>query len=310
MLVSMASFILPNPALVRTVRLRRTAAQLSRYAARGNTVNQALNQRAIAQEMKAAQDQGRQIEPFTSRLSGFDDALAYEVSHLIHEARINEGAVPVGRKIGFTNPGMWSLYGVRGPVWAYVYDTTVVHLSAARAKCHIGRFSEPKIEPEIVVHFRSAPPVSDDLAEILACVDWIAHGIEIVQSHFPGWKFQAADTIADCALHGTLLVGEPQDARRLGADLTTALKCFAVTLSCDGKVREVGTGSNVLGSPLAAIAHLLAVMAKQPQAMPLQANELVTTGTLTPALPIHAGETWSTELNGIALAGICVQFVA
>ena len=71
MLVSMASFILPNPALVRTVRLRRPAAQLSRYAARGNTVNQALNQRAIAQEMKAAQDQGRQIEPFTSRLSGF-----------------------------------------------------------------------------------------------------------------------------------------------------------------------------------------------------------------------------------------------
>ena len=63
---------------------------------------------------------------------------------------------------------------------------------------------------------------------------------------------------------------------------------FAVALSCDGNVREVGRGSNVLGSPLAAIAHLLAVMAKQRQTMPLQANELVTTGTLTLALPIHA----------------------
>jgi 2-oxo-3-hexenedioate decarboxylase len=152
--------------------------------------------------------------------------------------------------------------------------------------------------------------VSDDLAEILACVDWIAHGIEIVQSHFPGWKFQAADVIADWALHGTLLVGEPQDVGRLGADLTTALERFTVTLSCDGSVREVGRGSNVLGSPLAAIAHLLAVLAQQRQAMPLQANELVTTGTLTPALPIHAGETWRTDLSGIALPGISVQFVA
>ena len=33
MLVSIPSFTLPNPALVRTVRLRRPAAQLSRWAA-------------------------------------------------------------------------------------------------------------------------------------------------------------------------------------------------------------------------------------------------------------------------------------
>ncbi len=269
----------------------------------------AFNLHAIAQEMKAAQDEARQIAPLTSQSSGFDDAVAYDVAHLIHQARINEGAVPVGRKIGFTNPDMWSLYGVGEPIWAYVYDTTVVHLSAAHPKCRIGRFVEPKIEPEIVVHFRSAPPVSDDLTEILACVDWMAHGIEIVQSHFPGWKFQAADTIADWALHGTLLVGEPQDVGQLGADLITVLERFAVTLSCDGKVREVGRGSNVLGNPLAAIAHLLAVLAKQRRGLPLQANELVTTGTLTPALPIHAGETWRTELHGIALPGISVQFV-
>ena len=105
----------------------------------------AFNLHAIAQEMKAAQDEVRQIAPLTSQLSGFDEAVAYDVAHLVHQARLNEGAVPVGRKIGFTNPDMWSLYGVREPIWAYVYDTTVVHLSAAHAKCHIGRFAEPKI---------------------------------------------------------------------------------------------------------------------------------------------------------------------
>jgi 2-keto-4-pentenoate hydratase len=191
----------------------------------------------------------------------------------------------------------------------YVYDTTVVHLSGTQGKCGLGRFAEPKIEPEIIVHFRSAPPVGGDLAAILECVDWLAHGFEIVQSHFPGWKFRATDTVADWALHGTLLVGETQPLERLGADPIKALEDFSVTLSCDEEVKEVGRGSNVLGSPLAAIAYLISVLAKQRYSVPLQANELVTTGTLTAVLPIHAGETWTTQLGGIALLGISVQLV-
>lgn len=264
--------------------------------------------RDIAHEMKSAQDNVRQIETITSRLSGFDNAMAYEVSRLIHEARLNEGSIPVGRKIGFTNPDMWSVYGVREPIWAYVYDTTVEHLSASQGRCHLGRFTEPKVEPEIVVHIQSAPPEGDDPSEILACIDWIAHGFEVVQSHFPGWKFRAADTIADSALHGRLFVGEPQDVKWLGAKLISDLQRFAITLSCDGKVREHGKGSNVLGSPLIAVAHLISVLAKQPHAKPLQAGELVTTGTLTAALPAHAGENWSTKLEGIAIPGISLTF--
>jgi 2-oxo-3-hexenedioate decarboxylase len=259
--------------------------------------------------MKAAQDEVRQIEPFTAQLSTFDVSAAYAVAQLIHEARLGEGATPVGRKIGFTNPHMWSLYGVREPIWGYMYDRTVVPLSANHETCSLGRFAEPKIEPEIVFHFRAAPPVDGDLPAILECIDWVAHAFEIVQSHFPGWKFQAADTVADGALHGTLLVGEPQAVARLGTELVAALESFSLTLSCNGAVREVGRGSNVLGSPLAAIAHLSAVLAKQSQYQPLQANEMITTGTLTRALSVHAGETWRTELEGIKLSGLAVELL-
>jgi 2-keto-4-pentenoate hydratase len=262
----------------------------------------------IARELKAAQDLGRSVEPIAARVNGFDEAAAYEVAHLIHQARTAEGATPVGRKIGFTNREIWPVYGVYAPIWAHVYDTTVVYLLGSRGRCRLGRFVEPRIEPEIVVHFRSAPPASGEPTDILACVDWIAHGVEIVQSHFPGWKFQAADTIADSSLHGTLLVGEPRDVRRLGPDLASRLERFTITLACDGTVREHGRGSNVLGSPLAAVAHLIALMAKQPRANALQAGELVTTGTLTAALPIHTGETWSTALDGIALPGLSLEF--
>jgi len=270
----------------------------------------ALDLRALALEMKAAQDSAHQVEPFTTRLPAFDLSAAYEVAHLIHRARLTEGAKPVGRKIGFSNPDMWSKFGVREPIWAYIYDTTVVRLNDTQTTCHLGRFVEPKIEPEIVFGFRTAPRTGAGFFEVLNAIDWVAHGFEIVQSHFPGWRFQAPDTVADWALHGTLLVGPPQPLPQLGTDAIAALESFILTLSCDGQHVETGKGSNVMGSPLAAIAHLLSVLAKQPNYAPLQAGEIVTTGTVTTARSVQAGETWRSEMQGIALPGLTIEFSA
>jgi 2-keto-4-pentenoate hydratase len=264
--------------------------------------------RAIAREMKSAQDRASQLDPLTSRYAGFDLPAAYEVACLIHETRCAEGASPVGRKIGFTNSDMWALYGVCEPIWAYVYDTTVVHAPVGCGICSLQGFTEPRIEPEIVFRFRSAPPEGAGLDAILESIDWIAHGFEIVQSHFPGWRFQAADTVADGSLHGMLFIGDPQPIATLHDDLLGRLASFSVTLACDGLLQEVGRGSNVLGSPLAAIAHLTAVLQKQTLYRPLQAGEIVTTGTITTAKPVRAGEKWSTRLDGIALPGFTLDF--
>ena len=38
-------------------------------------------------------------------------------------------------------------------------------------------------------------------------------------------------------------------------------------------------------------------------------GEIITTGTLTRAFPVAAGETWSTTIDGIALEGVAVTFV-
>jgi 2-oxo-3-hexenedioate decarboxylase len=147
-----------------------------------------------------------------------------------------------------------------------------------------------------------------DTSEILASIDWIAHGIEIVQSHFPGWKFKAADTIADWGLHATLIVGKPLEVKQLGTNVAVDIEKFEVTLSCGDDELEQGKGSNALGNPLKAVGHLIRVITKQPHASALQSGEMVTTGTLTAALPICPGQTWSTNLKGIALSGITVSF--
>lgn len=268
----------------------------------------ALDLRAIAREVKAAQDSALQIPPFTDRLPTFDLAAAYEVADLVHRARLADGAKVVGRKIGFTNPDMWSRLGVREPIWAYIYDATVTQLQDTVTACRLGKFSEPKIEPEIILHFRTPPRTDGGLRGILDAIDWVAHGFEIVQSHYAGWKFQAPDTVADWALHGTLLVGPPLPLVQLGSDPIAALHSFSLTLSCDGRHIETASGSNVLGNPLSAIAHLISVLAKQSPNAPLQEGEIVTTGTITTAQSVAAGETWQSELRGIPLPGLKVAF--
>jgi hypothetical protein len=59
---------------------------------------------AIARTMRAAQDSAQQLQPITSNLPTFNVASAYAVANLLHETRLQEGARPVGRKLGFTNP--------------------------------------------------------------------------------------------------------------------------------------------------------------------------------------------------------------
>lgn len=70
----------------------------------------------------------------------------------------------------------------------------------------LSRFVEPRLEPEIVFGLSTSPDSAEPDA-LWRCVEWVAHGFEIVQSPFPGWKFTAAQTVAVQALHGALLVG-------------------------------------------------------------------------------------------------------
>lgn len=259
---------------------------------------------AIAGEILDARERASALVPYQGRVAGFDVDGGYAVSGLIHRSRLESGFIPLGRKIGFTNAAMWDVYGVRAPIWSYVYDRTVTHLAGDHGECALSSFVEPKIEPEIVVHFHTAPPSTDDLSAILSCVDWIAHGFEIVQSHFPDWRFQIADTIANCALHGHLFVGTRVPVAELGASIIHDLAQFSIELCRGDQVIERGGGSNVLGHPLAAIAHLIKLLEAQPRARPIQADELVTTGTLTAAMPIIAGQSWRTQFKGIALAGL------
>ena len=43
---------------------------------------------------------------------------------------------------------------------------------------------------------------------LLGCIDWIAHGFEIVQSVYPSWILTGPESAAAFGLHGALFIGE------------------------------------------------------------------------------------------------------
>src|SRR5262249_30769447 len=127
-------------------------------------------------------------------------------------------------------------------------------------------------------------------------------------SIYPGWKFKTADCIADCGLHGALFIGP-----RLGipvherAGLAARLAALSVTLMRNGKVEDRGVGANALDGPGSALMHLVDVLGRDRHNPPIKAGEFVTTGTLTRAFPVAAGERWSTAIEGVDLPGLAVE---
>jgi 2-oxo-3-hexenedioate decarboxylase len=264
---------------------------------------------AIASEVLAALDSAKQIAPFSGRAGGLELPASYAVTAELRRLRQARGEKTVGRKIGFTNRAMWAEYGVGAPIWGDMYEHTVLDIAAIGGVFDVSLLLEPKIEPEIAFGIAKPPRPDMDEAALLGCIDWVAHGFEIVQSVYPGWKFSAADGVAGGCLHGAFLMGAKHRLEDTAPALLQALPKFQVEISRNGEVLDHGVGANVLDSPLSALRHLVTLLASDTSNPPLAAGEIVTTGTLTRAFGIAPGETWATKITGLPVAGISVSFV-
>lgn len=257
---------------------------------------------AVAASLLACLDDRRMAD----RIAELDVADAYRIVERVRALREARGDRPVGRKIGFTNTTIWPLYGVDGPMWNYIWESTVAAL-ADDATLSTGEFVQPRIEPEIVFHLAAAPrPGMTDL-DLMGCIDRVAHGFEIVQSVFPDWRFTGAESAAAFGLHGALRLGPWHVVAEDTAGWSERLGGFGITLSRGEAVVANGHSRDVLGGPLQALRFLVDEIARRPGSLPLGAGEIVTTGTLTDAQPIRAGEVWSTELRHLPIDGIRVE---
>lgn len=270
-----------------------------------------------AHQLLEARANARQIACL-SQSEALTIADGYDIAKAIVDVRIAEGETLVGRKIGFTNSKISAHYGQRKPIsepiWAHIFDTTVRYSQDNQGVQSLTGAVQPRIAPEIVFMLGKTPPADATIENIADCIEWIAHGFELVACPFKNWKFEAVDAIAAFGLHGTLILGEPHmlssaTRRHLSEILPDASMSLSVSERGEVSLQSAGFGSDVLGSPVHALWHLHQLLKTQPQFAPLAAGELIATGTLTDAYPIKAGQTWSTAFSGVTLPGLTISLV-
>ncbi|MCC2674930.1 MAG: 4-oxalocrotonate decarboxylase-like protein [Ramlibacter sp.] len=241
--------------------------------------------------------------------SGLGVAEAYERALSVRQLRMSRGEQPRGYKIGFTNRTIWDRYGVYAPIWGTVWNTTLSFCDGV-GELSLAGTCQPRIEPECVFGLKATPPARASLDDLLGCVEWMAPGFEIVQSHMSDWKFTAADTVADSGLHARLLVGKKVPVEQLPGDATSfdaQLAAARITLSRGDERMDAGVGANVLDGPLHALSHFLSALRDCPGATDLQPDDVVTTGTWTDAWPVQRGERWRAAFDA-PLAPLEVHF--
>ncbi|MGH8601092.1 MAG: 2-keto-4-pentenoate hydratase, partial [Burkholderiales bacterium] len=202
-------------------------------------------------------------------------------------------------------------YGATAPIWAHVYDDTVIFANNNLAELSLAGSVAPRIEPEIAFKLRAPVPANlRDPVEVLRAIEWYAPSFEIVDCHFADWKFRPADSAADFSFHWRLVLGQPAaiGSKDDLALLAQRLHDCRVTLSCDGREMDHGIGANALDHPALALAHLADVLSAQSRMEPLAAGEIITTGTLTAAFPVEAGQTWVSRRDGLAVDDLTVTF--
>ena len=267
----------------------------------------------LARELAAAYS-SRQIIPIppSGRDAGFDLTAAYAVEAALVRIRRAGGAGTAGRKVGFANRALWRKFKLDTVLWAHMYDDTIHQAAGGAASLAVAGMVSPKIEPEIIFRLRGAP--RGDLADpvaVLAAVEGFALGFEIVDSVYQDWKFQPADFVAAFGLHAALIVGAftPLESPMIPA-LAEQLATVTVRLLKDGALIAGGAGANVLKSPALCLGELAAGLARQPNADPLAAGELIATGAMTDNQFIAPGESWTVSVDGLDLADLTLRTTA
>ena len=261
---------------------------------------------SLATSLLGAYDGAARLPLPSAADPAFDLERAYAVADEIRRLRLARGERALGYKIGFTNRGIWPRYGVFGPIWGPVWDTTVTQLTGTDHATSLRGLVQPRLEPEVMFGFAKAPRAGMSDVELAGCIEWVAHGFEIVHTHFDDWRFQAADTVADFALHGRLFVGPRVPLNRFESP-RSELAALQVELRRDGATVETGHATIVLDGPLDALRLWVDAMQAQPMRWPIVPGDIVTTGTITDAWPLAPGQTWTTRLSDARLPGLTLR---
>jgi 2-keto-4-pentenoate hydratase len=238
---------------------------------------------------------GVPIAPLTARYPGLGIGGAYAIQLAQVAAWRDAGARVKGHKVGLTSAAMQQQLGVDQPDFGHLLDTMFL---PAGTPADYGRFLQPRAEPEIAfVLGRALTGPGVTVAEAIAAVDFVLPALEIIDSRIADWKITLADTIADNASSGGVVLGtRPVRLESLDLSLTGCV------LQRNGEIAGTGAGGAVLGSPVNALVWLANTLGGR--GVTLAAGQVVLPGSVTTAIPFSAGDTVSATFDRIGSVSV------
>jgi len=240
------------------------------------------------------------------RLAGLPEDFApksvdegYRVQAELHgvyaEARYG---VVAGHKIGCTTQVMQEYLKIDQPCAGAILDRTVHQSGAALGHA---RFVRPGVECEMAVRLALPLEAKDapfDRARVARAVGEVMAGIEIVDDRYEDWRqLDAATLIADDFFNAGAVLGPPV-AQWQRLDLARIKGSMAI----NGKTVGTGTGADVMGHPLEALAWLANHRARR--GLGLALGDVVLTGSIVQTHWIAQGEEAVITLDGLGQARV------
>lgn len=238
------------------------------------------------------------ITPFTDEDPSLGMADGYAIQRELVAMLLADGDRVLGHKVGLTSAPMQKLLGVDSP------DHGPVLASAVHADgdtVGLDQFIAPKVEAEIVFRLGTGlqgPGVAVEQARAAICE--VRAGMEIVDSRIADWRIRLADTVADLASMGAVVVSD----KALAPDELDP-RLIGMVLSRNGDIVDTGVGAAALGDPVAVVAWLANTLGERGAA--LEAGDLVMTGAMHAAVPMAAGDTFTAEFDRLGSVTLHVR---
>lgn len=258
----------------------------------------AVDVRAFAAELFAAERERRQIPAFSSRAALTpEDAYAVQLANVARRRAAGEQVV--GKKIGLTALAMQKMLGVDQPDYGHLFADMRIEDGA---ECRVDELIQPRVECEIgIILARSlgGPGLSD--LDVVAATEALVPTLEIVDSRIENWKITFVDTVADNGSSARFVVGTKR-TKPAGVDTRTV----GVTFEKNGELVGTGAGAAVLGAnPYRAVAWLANTLAGA--GLELNAGDVIMPGALCAMVPVARGDVASANFG--SLGTVSVRFV-
>lgn len=236
------------------------------------------------------------IRPLTESHPDMSLETAYQISLHMLERRLTAGEKVIGKKIGLTSLAVQTMLGVDQPDFGYLTDAMA--FSQGQDMPISERLMQPRAEGEIAFILKKdllGPGITN--ADVLAATDCVIPCFEVVDSRIENWQIKIQDTIADNASCGLFVLGDKAVSPRK-VDLMTC----GMVVEKNGQIISTGAGAAALGSPLNCVTWLANKLGEF--GIPLQAGEVILSGSLVPLESVQAGDFMSVSIGGIGNASV------